>query len=477
MTRDEAVTASTLIDIAVAGEIGHSANVARNVLIEAEYPVSRASVPHFVEHLQRGAKPAHHWRCGIELEVFGYDAQHAFARLDAAQVQSTLARLASPADQVAFEAGALVEVNAGEQHGRITVEPGGQIEFSGAPERSLYTVEREAKRHLAKMSEIARECGYIFLAAGFDPLRTIEEQHWFPKSRYGVMRPFLAARGGRAWDMMCRTCAVQINLDYEGPEDLAKKFILGNRLSPIITAIFANSPFENGKLSGYKSTRAAAWMETDAERTGLSPLALTDDFSPAAFVAYALNIPMIFVRRNERCLELPANLKFSDFLDHGYAQITPRFGDWIEHLTTIFTDARLKQHLEMRSADCNNLALAMALAALWKGLMYERSALDEALHLMPKLKHWDALELRRAVARDGLAAYAPGVRVLDIAKQLVELAFEGLQRIAAEETRYLEILREMVIEDEICPADILLRNYHGAWHGSMSRVLDYLRIA
>ena len=146
---------------------------------------------------------------------------------------------------------------------RLTVEPAGQVEFSGSPKRALAEVERELRRYLARLREIAESNRFAFLAIGFDPLSTIEEQHWFPKMRYEVMRPYLASRGARAWDMMCRTCAVQTNLDYGRPEDLVKKFLVGNRLAPVVTAMFANSPFEHGRPSGYKSTRAAAWLETD----------------------------------------------------------------------------------------------------------------------------------------------------------------------------------------------------------------------
>jgi glutamate--cysteine ligase len=276
--------------------------------------------------------------------------------------------------------------------------------------------------------------------------------------------------------MMCRTCAVQTNLDYGSEEDLAKKFLVGNRLAPVVTAMFANSPFENGRLSGYKSTRAAVWAATDDDRTGISPPALADAFSPDRFVAYALDVPMIFAQRDGRYLDAPAGMKFGDFLERGCGDVRPLFGDWADHLTTIFTDARLKQHIELRSADCGTLALAMAFQALWKGLLYDAAALDAALRLAPHLQQGDALALRRAVARDGLAARHAEVDVLALAKETVALAHDGLQRIAPEETHYLDILLK-VVREELSPADILLRNWHGSWHGSMLEVFDYLRIA
>jgi glutamate--cysteine ligase len=439
-------------------------------------PVSKDSARLFVENLRRGAKPASEWMCGVELELFGYDTRHDFERIDDAQVQRVLAGFAPSSNDLFYEDGFIIEVNAGQMN-RLTIEPGGQIEFSGAPQRKLFDVEHELRRYLARLHEIAEGHSLTFLAVGFDPLRTLDEQRWYPKARYRVMRPYLATRGARAWDMMTRTCAVQANFDYGSVEDLTKKFLLGNRLAPIATAIFANSPFENGSPSGYKSARAAVWLQTDADRTGISPPALADDFSPEAFVSYALDVPMLFAQREGRYTDAPTGMKFGDFLARGCASIQPVFGDWADHLTTLFTDARLKQHIELRSADCGSLEMALALQALWKGLLYDAGTLDEALRLAPRLNQADALGLREAVARDGLAARHAGVNVLALAGEVVRLAANGLKSIAPDEVSYLDILHQQVIAEAVSPADILLRNWHGSWHASMSRAFEYLRIA
>ncbi|HEX8128055.1 MAG TPA: glutamate-cysteine ligase family protein [Pyrinomonadaceae bacterium] len=442
--------------------------------------IDESSASLFEENLRRGAKPAAEWMCGIEFELFGYDASRGggdLARLSPAQVQCVLTGFAPSSDDLVYEGRIVVEANAGQMN-RLTVEPGGQIEFSGAPQRKLADVEREVTRYLARLHEIAEAESFVFLAAGFDPLCALDEQRWFPKMRYDVMRPYLATRGARAWDMMTRTCAVQTNLDYGAEEDLAQKFLVGNRLAPIATAIFANSPFEAGRPSGYKSTRAAAWLSTDADRTGISPPALREQsFSPATFIAYALDVPMIFAQRGGHYTDAPTGMKFADFLAHGCPSLAPTFGDWADHLTTIFTDARLKQHLELRSADCGSLAHALAFQSYWKGLLYCPDARDLALRLAPNLNRADALELRAAVARDALAARACGVDVLALAKESIAVAVEGLRRIAPEELPYLDVLCEQVVADELSPADILLRNWHGSWHGSMPRVLEHLRIA
>ena len=434
------------------------------------------AAPLFAENLRRGSKPAGEWMCGVEFELFGYDTRRDYARLNPQQVQRVLAGFAPSSNDLVYEGRTLIEVNAGQMN-RLTVEPGGQIEFSGAPQRSLADVERELKRYLARLGEIADGHGFVFLACGFDPLHPISAQQWFPKSRYDVMRPYLARRGARAWDMMSRTCAVQTNLDYGDEEDLRKKFLVGNRLAPIVAAIFANSPFQEGQPSGYKSTRTVAWLATDPDRTGIAPPALTDDFTPESFVAYALDVPMLFAQRDGLYLDGPIGMKFGDFLARRCDHVEPLFGDWADHLTTLFTDARLKQHIELRSADCGSLELALALQALWKGVFYDDSALAAALRLAPKLTHADAIELRAAVARDGLAARVAGVNVLALAKEMITLAAAGLARSAPAEARYLDVLRAQVIEAEVSPADILLRNWHGSWHGDMNRVVEYLRIS
>jgi glutamate--cysteine ligase len=479
MIQDEAVeTQDSCSDasVAIADEARRGASTAREVFPLLTDPVAQDSAPFFVENLRRGAKPQSEWMCGVELELFGYDTRRDYARISPAQVQRVLAGFAPSSNDLVYEDSLLIEVNAGQMN-RLTVEPGGQVEFSGAPQRSLKDVEHEIRRYLARLHEIAEGDCLTFLAVGFDPLRKLEEQQWFPKARYEVMRPYLATRGARAWDMMTRTCAAQANLDYGSAEDLSKKFLLGNRLAPIATAIFANSPFENGRASGYKSTRAAAWLETDRDRTGAPPPALTEEFSPDAFVAYALDVPMIFAQRDGRYLNGPTGMKFGDFLANGCDGVRPVFGDWADHLTTLFTDARLKQHIELRSADAGRPKHTLALQAFWKGLLYDREALDEALRLAPKLSGEEMHALQEQVARDALAARFGNVDVLSLAKEAVTLARSGLERIAPSEVGYLDVLSEQVVQDEVCAADILLRNWHGSWHGSMKRVFEYLRIA
>ncbi|MCA1613394.1 MAG: glutamate--cysteine ligase [Acidobacteria bacterium] len=448
--------------------------------VSPDTPVSPASAHLFAEHLRRGAKPAAEWLCGVELELFGYDARdpHAPARLDPAAVASLLVEFASGPGDLGYEGGQLTEtVNA--RGGRVTVEPGGQIEFSGSARRALSEIAGEIEANLTRLRSLAAERGYVFLAAGFDPLCTLREQRWFPKRRYGVMRPYLATRGARAWDMMTRTCSVQVNLDYDSDRDLARKYLAGNRLAPFVTAAFANSPFADGRPSGYKSTRAAAWLATDDDRTGAPAIACGggDELTPEQFVAYALEVPMLFARRGGAYSDEATGVKFGDFLAGRCPSLRPVFGDWPDHLSTIFTDARLKQYVELRSADCGDAASALACAALWKGLLYDGDALEEALRLAPRLGRAESSELRAAVARDALEARACDVPVKELTKEIVALAREGLGRVAPGEVHLLDALAARVLEDGVSPADILLRDWHGRWHGSMRRVFDSLRVA
>lgn len=445
------------------------------------------------EHLLAGSKPRNEWHCGVELELIGYDARRDFARLNPAQVARVMRRLADSSSaqgeaRFVYEGETLIEI-CDAAGARTTIEPGGQIEFSDPPHKTLCELERALRARLAQLHEIATGENFIFVAAGFDPLRALGEQHWYPKRRYGVMRPFLAARGARGLDMMTRTCAAQVSLDYDCAEDAMRKYIVANRLAPIATAIFANSPFADGKSSGLKSTRADCWLDTDSERCGVAPLALADftvengsvTASIEEFIDYAFSLPLMFVRRgyeeDSQYISLDEEMTCGEFFRCGVAHgFKPQFFDFTTHLSTIFTDARLKRIVELRSADCNDLHTVLALTAFWKGLLYDSNALSEAERLAPHLTRTEAFELREAVARNALAANVKKVNVRPLAQQLIEIAAAGLARVAPDESHYLDSLRERVAEG-VCPADILLRNFRGAWREDMREALKFLRVA
>ena len=435
-------------------------------------------------------KPASAWAVGVELELFGF-TRDTLERIGSRQIQAVINGFADQITGRVVENGYVTEANLGvrgqgsgvreEQKpapalGRLTLEPGGQVEFSGAPHAALIEVERGLRQFALRLVEIAATQNVIFIAIGFDPLRRIEEQRWIPKARYDIMRPYLKKRGARAWDMMCRTAAIQANLDYSDLADLARKFQLATRLAPVAAAMFANSPFENGKLSGYKSTRYRAWLDTDPDRTGPAPLALDDEFTVERFLDYVAGVPMLFIRREENYIDV-AGHSFSEYLAGCGCPMTPIFQDFTDHLTTIFTEARLKPHIEQRSMDCGSIEMAMAAMAFWKGLMYDRAALEGALELAPKLTPGEYAEFQLDVARRGLETSIKNVPLSTLAADVLQIARTGLQRIAADETHYLDLLEERVTREHVSNADILIRNFEGSWHGDITKAIKYVDIS
>lgn len=409
----------------------------------------------FIRYLQQGAKPRESWRVGAEIEFFGFSADGK-ERLDNNQVQAVLRGLAQTESELIFEGAALVETR-DPNGGRWTVEPGGQIEFSSDPRTNLSEIESDLETALARLQRVGSKLQFTFLALGFDPLRTIDEQKWFLKSRYKLMKPYLQTRGRRAWDMMTRTCSVQINLDYADEIDLIKKFVVGNRLAPAVAAIFANSPFADGELSNFKSTRVATWLETDANRCGVSPLALQKEFALTDFIEYALDVPMLFVRRGDDYASDFTGKSFREFLTK--ADVITIIEDWQIHLSTIFTEVRLKNYLEFRAADGGDLKHALAVAAVWKGLLYDSISLEKALTFAPRLTAQEFVDLQRQVAKNGLQATSGNVNVLNLAKEIVQTAFEGLTRSAPDETKFLDVVRDRVLNLEKSPADLLLETW------------------
>jgi glutamate--cysteine ligase len=448
--------------------------------------ISRAT--DFARFFAAKARPARAWAVGVEIELFGF-TRDTLERISPAQVQAIINGFGDEITSRVVEDGYVTEALLGvrgqgpgvgkEQPapalGRLTLEPGGQIEFSGAPRASLREVERDLRQFAARLSEIAAAENVIFVALGFDPLRRIEEQRWIPKARYRIMRPYLKQRGARAWDMMCRTAAIQANLDYSDLEDLARKFQLATRLAPVAAAMFANSPFADGRLSGYKSTRYRAWLDTDPDRTGPAPVALEETFTVERFVDYLTDVPMLFVRRDGDYIDV-AGHSFGEYLAGCGCPMTPIFQDFTDHLTTVFTEARLKPHVEQRSMDCGSVEMAMAAMAFWKGLMYDRAALDQALRLAPRLTRDEYAALQLDVARRGLDASLNNQPLARLAADALAIARAGLQRVAADETTYLDVLDQRVTRERLSNADILIRDFEGAWRGDIRKVIEHVAI-
>jgi glutamate--cysteine ligase len=363
----------------------------------------------------------------------------------------------------------------------ISLEPGGQFELSGAPLETIHQICAETGKHLKETKVVADELGLGFLGMGFTPLWRREEIPVMPKGRYKIMRSYMPKVGGMGLDMMFRTCTVQANLDFSSEADMVLKFRTSLALQPVATALFANSPFIEGKPTGWLSSRARVWTDTDADRTGLLDFVFQDGFGFETYAAYALDVPMYFVKRNGLYLDASGK-SFRAFMA-GELDILPGekpgVKDWVDHLSTIFPEVRLKTYLEMRGADCGPQTSICALPALWAGILYDDAALHAAWDLCKDWTTEERQRLRVDAARLGLKAEIAGRTLQDVAKDVVAIARAGLKRRARfngevlDEQVFLNTLEE-IADSGMTPADRLLELYHGPWQGDVRPVFDHL---
>ncbi len=361
----------------------------------------------------------------------------------------------------------------------ISLEPGGQFELSGAPLESVHDICEEISQHLSETAVVAEELGLGFSGIGHTPTWTRAEIPVMPKGRYAIMRAYMPKVGGMGLDMMFRTCTVQANLDFSSEADMVAKFRLSLALQPITTALFANSPFVEGRPTGLLSSRAHVWTDTDPDRTGMLPFVFEDGFGFETYARYALDVPMYFVKRDGRYIDASGQ-SFRAFMAGELAALPgerPTMKDWEDHLTTLFPEVRLKTYLEMRGADTGPKSMLCALAALWIGLLYDPAAQAAAWDLC---KHWTVEEmqsLRGDAARLGLKAEIAGRSVRDLSRDVLAIAREGLNRrnrlsgSMSNETGYLSDLDEIVASG-LTPADRLLDLYHNAWGGNAAAAYD-----
>lgn len=343
----------------------------------------------------------------------------------------------------------------------ITLEPGGQLELSGAPFASIHDTHDEWTTHIAELRAVGEPLGIAWLGLGFHPFAHQSELPWVPKLRYGVMREYLPQRGSMGLDMMRRTCTVQANLDYGSEEDAMRKLRVALALSPIFTAMFANSPLAEGTLTGERTRRALVWLHTDPDRTGLLPFLWSGEASFERYVEWALDVPMFLVKRGSTIVHNTGQT-FRAFLRDGYGGTHATADDWLMHLGTLFPEVRLKKTIELRGVDSLPSALTPALPALSKGLFYDSTALASADALAARIRYDEAVAVRRDVARYGIRALLGGREIAEWAAEVVALARAGLERLAAEsrdargsESRYLEPLEALLAQKQT-PADALL---------------------
>jgi glutamate--cysteine ligase len=361
--------------------------------------------------------------------------------------------------------------------GAISLEPGGQFELSGAQLETVHQTSGELMAHLAQIREVAQPLHIGFLGIGMAPNWTLAEMPKMPKGRYKIMTAYMPKVGTMGLDMMYRTCTVQTNLDFSSEADMVKKLRVSIALQPVATALFANSPFTDGKPNGYLSYRAEIWRDTDNARAGMLPWVFEAGMGFERWVDYALDVPMYFVKHDDEYVDV-AGQSFRDLLAGKLAAMPgtrATISDWANHLSTIFPEVRLKRYLEMRGADSGTLPNLLALPALWAGLLYDDTSLDAAWDLVKGWTTEDRQSLRDAVPKQGLAANIRRHTVFQIATEILKLANAGLKRRKHldiegwDESRYLEPLEDRLTRGTT-PAQELLDKYHGEWHGSVEPI-------
>ncbi|MGP9806105.1 glutamate--cysteine ligase [Paracoccus sp. NSM] len=431
-------------------------------------------------YIASGEKPKADWRIGTEHEKFGYDSA-GLKPLPYEGPVSITAMLTGLRDRFGWspvlEAGNLIGL---ERNGaNISLEPGGQLELSGAPLETIHQTCDEVNSHLAEVEAVAHDIGAGFIGLGAAPIWSQDEMPMMPKGRYRLMTDYMGRVGTLGTQMMYRTCTVQVNLDFASEADMVQKLRVALALQPVATALFANSPFLDGKPNGMKSWRAHIWQNLDAARTGMLPFVFEDGFGYEAWVDYVLDVPMYFVYRDGKYIDALGQ-SFRDFLDGRLPALpgeVPTLSDWADHMTTVFPEARVKKYIEMRGADGGPWRRLCALPALWVGLTYDQGALDAAWDLV---KGWDAETregLRVAAGRDGLQAEVGAIRMHDLAREVLAIAEAGLKArarpgqggLVPDETHFLSALKESVDTGRV-PADDLLAHYHGDWAGDLSRI-------
>ena len=430
-----------------------------------------------VDWVADGEKPAAEWRIGTEHEKIPFHAAD-FSPVPYEGEKSISALLdglkARDGWQAIVEDGHPIGLFDERGGGAISLEPGGQFELSGAPLRNLHETAGETDRHIAQVKEIGQKLGIGFLTLGMSPLWTRGETPVMPKARYRIMTEYMPKVGTLGLDMMYRTATVQVNLDYGSEADMVKKLRVSLALQPIATALFANSPFTDGKPNGFLSMRSEIWRHTDNDRAGIIPFVWEDGFGYERYVDWALDVPMYFVKRGETYHDV-SGASFRDLLAGKLPQMPKQRAtrsDWANHVSTLFPEVRLKRYLEMRGADVGPPERINALSAFWVGLLYDSAALDGAWDLIRKWSAQDRERLRADVPRLALKAEAAGRPLQDIAREVLALSRAGLaargQKDAAgkDETVFLAPIEE-VLDSKCTPAERLLELYRGSWGGSV----------
>src|SRR5262245_15545854 len=435
---------------------------------------SKADLVNFIAD---GVKPKSDWRIGTEHEKFGYNMKtHAVLPYDGKPgIRAMLDGMKRFGWEGVYEGDHIIGLK--QAGGAISLEPGGQFELSGAPLNSIHETCAEVNTHLEQVTEVAAEMGAGFMGLGYHPTARLEDVPVMPKGRYGIMRGYMPRVGGLGLEMMFRTCTIQVNLDFASEADMVKKFRVGLALQPVATALFACSPFREGRPNGFLTYRSHVWTDVDNARSGMLPFVFEDGMSFERYVDYALDVPMYFVYRDGKYHDV-AGKSFRDFLAHkipGFEKVDPTLSDWADHLTTIFPEVRLKKFLEMRGADGGLWRRICALPALWVGIYYHQPSLDAAWDMV---KDWTADErsaLREAVPKTGLRTPFRNTNVQELARRMLTISTTGLRAraerdsIGGTEEGFIEPLVQ-IAESGRTRAEELLDRYAGPWAGDVSKI-------
>ena len=436
-----------------------------------QQPLSFEQLSHI---FRKGCKPRHTWRIGTEHEKFGFhlDSFKPLAYAEPSGIAQVLQGLMQLGWQAIYENNQPIALT--KNHASITLEPGGQLELSGAPLASIHDTYTETKSHVDELAIIARALNIDFLCAGFQPKWSRDEIPWMPKARYEVMRNYMPKVGAKGLDMMLRTSTIQANLDFESEADMARKMRIGFCLQPLVTALYAASPFADGKASPQLSNRAAAWLDTDPHRTGTPECVFQDNFGFDDWTAWVLDVPMYFIVRDHEYIDC-AGESFRTFLEGKLPQRMgeyPSLEDWELHTSTVFPDVRLKQFIEMRGAAAGTLPWICALPTLWKGLLYDKQAEDDIWDMVKDWQRDELLALRENVPTTALQTQFRDTSVLHLCKNMIDIAQAGLENInicdaqGNNEVRFLAPLQATLAQRKT-RADIWLQQYQTVWQQSV----------
>ncbi len=436
-----------------------------------------------IDYIASGSKPKSEWKVGTEHEKFGFDTQtlKPLGYNQKGGIKDILNGLKEKFGwRAEYEGENIIALF--RDGCSVTLEPGGQLELSGAPLAHIHATCRETYAHLAEVKEVCENYNSAFIGMGFHPLAKKKDIEFMPKGRYKIMREYMPKVGTLGLDMMKRTCTIQANLDFSSEADMIKKFRVSLALQPIATALFANSPFKNGKANGFLSYRSHIWTDTDNDRCGTIPFVFEDSMSFERYVDYMLDVPMYFAYRDGKYLDA-SGLSFKDFMQGKLSILPgelPTMKDWEDHLTTAFPEVRLKKFLEMRGADGGPWRRICALPALWVGILYEQEALDAAWDMV---KDWTQIEhqyLRDKVPKQGLCTQFRNQKVRDLALQMLELSRLGLAKrnvrgkCGKDETMFLEPL-QIIADTATTPAERKLGKYHSVWDKDLSRLFEIFK--